>query len=215
MLLYHGTRASALPSIRSSGLRPRGRRRGNWKHSVESNPRAVYLTCAYLLHFAASATSRGDLLIIEIEVDALDRSRMAPDEDFLEQVTRQGQFPQAGRTMEARTRWFRKRASTVFQNYWELSLERLGTCCYHGVIPAEALTRWAIIPPNHSLVRASDPAINLQNYCIMGGYYRQLVHLVFGDPIDDTDLGIMESRSMYLRQLSRDGVTISARGEHQ
>ena len=213
--LYHGTRASALPSILADGLRPRAARRGNWKHSVESNPQAVYLTNAYPLYFAASAARQKDaaLLILELSGGALDLELMAPDEDFLEQATRGSpNFAAAGGDMKARTRWFRRRALRDFSHYWRDSLRHLGTCTCYGRVPAQAVTRYAVVPIRHPLVRASDPTITLMNYKIMGGYYRQLVRHIFGDPLDLEDLGVVRDRAAWLRGLDRAGIIVKTLG---
>lgn len=211
--LYHGTRAQRLPAILAYGLSPRRNHgaTGNWRHSVQSNPRAVYLTNAYPLYFAGSTIKDPDedLLILEVNVAMLDPHRLAPDEDFLEQVTRDNpDFAGVGAGMKARTRWFRHRALTGFAHHWRDSLAGLGTCAYFSTIPPTAITRWATIPINSPLVRASDPTINLMNYRIMGGYYRQLVRRIFGDDVVSENLGVMQGRMEQLTTLSREGVVV-------
>jgi len=186
--LYHGTHSGALPSIRAAGLRPRATRRGNWSHSVESNSRAVYLTDAYPLYFATHAASdRKDRkpMILEIAVDALNQSRLAPDEDFLEQGSRTLiEVGPRGVDMAERTRWFRRRALSDFSHLWRDSIAHLGTCAYYGTIPPEAITRWAIIPPRHKIIFMCDPIISLMNYKILGEYYRALTGRIFGHEFD-------------------------------
>lgn len=215
--LYHGTRAGALPSILAHGLRPRRDRgaAGNWKHSVESNSRAVYLTDAYALHFATNALGarREDLLVLEIDFRTLDPARLAPDEDFLEQATRgRPEHACAGATMKARTQWFRKRAHSDFSIYWLESLRGLGTCTYYGAIPPEAIHRWARLPCAHPLVRMSDPTITLMNYAIMGEYYRRLTQYIFGDPVPLEDAPHHNHDALrHVAALGRDGIVVDAR----
>ena len=209
--LYHGTRAGLRDDIIKMGLRPRWGRSGNWKHTVSSNSQAVYLTTSYPVHFALCAARRTeDLLILEIRADALDASCVAPDEDFLEQVSRKDpKFANIGKDMKSRTRWFRRRAFSSFAHHWEGSLRGLGTCCYYGNVPAGSITRCAVVPKKSPFIMASDPTITLMNYRIMGGYYRQLVRHIFGDPADLEDLGMMGARAEYLSGLSREGIAVT------
>src|SRR5713226_8459285 len=86
MKLYHGTTERYLNSILKIGISPRRRRKSNW--NVKSNPRAVYLTNVYALHFANAARASGEAaLILEIDTDDLNSTLLAPDEDYLEQVS--------------------------------------------------------------------------------------------------------------------------------
>ena len=94
MRLYHGTAERFLRPILSEGIKPRGRKKGNWKHTVESNPHAVYLTNAYPLHFAANvANEKEKLAVIEVDTSRLHLLDIVPDEDFMEQATRNGNGP--------------------------------------------------------------------------------------------------------------------------
>lgn len=208
-VMYHGTSAKALSSILTSGLRPRGRGRGNWDQ--RSHSRAVYLTTAYGLHFAAAAARRGDaFLILEVDCRHLDCSLLAPDEDFLEQSTRGSEdFCGCGSDLKSRTAWLKKRALSSFGHHWPDSIKGLGTCAYHAPISPRLVTRAAVVPRAHPLALASDPTITITNYSIMGGYYRQLMRVVFGDPIDFDDLGpVMIDRAPYLEDISREGVVV-------
>lgn len=209
MKLYHGTSAKHLPTILKHGLKPRGKKRGNWQHTVTSNPMAVYLTDAYPIHFAQAATRGKELLaILEIDIDCLDLSRMAPDEDCLEQATRSDPtFKHIGNNVKDRTMWFRKRALKQFGHTWKTSLELMGTCCYYGDIPPSAITRSVKMPYKHPLSMASDPVICIDNYRIMGGYYRNLVRYVFGDDVEEENTP--SSYASRLRELAnrREGLT--------
>jgi len=192
MLLYHGTTASRLEQILESGITPRGRRKGNWQHTVNSHPKAVYLTNAYALHYGKCSIKKNDerVLILEIDGDALDPNLFGPDEDFLEQATRKSPaFPEIhGLDMVHRTKWFRERLIREFQHAWETSLECLGNITYHDIIPRTAILRHAVIPVEDPLVMwACDPTITVLNYSIMGEYYRQLTRYVFEGNIEKKD----------------------------
>lgn len=179
--LYHGTSERHLATVLKDGVRPRGKARGNWQHTILSNRNAVYLTIAYPLHYALAA-SRGNerLAVLEINVHRLNPFAFTPDEDFLEQATRTDpEFAHAGGTMAARTKWFRRRLND-YSHHWELSLKGLGNCCYHGDIPAEAISRVALLNSGNVLL-FSDPTISLLNYRLLGPYYRSLARALFGD----------------------------------
>ena len=140
MKIYHGTREGILDFVMKKGIRPRKGRKGNWQHTINSNPKAVYLTVAYAIHYAQCAVGpRSDkLLILEIDTDLLDYDNLAPDEDFLEQATRDNpdfRHVHAWEDMGKRTRWFRHRAHSNFATYWEMSIAGLGNCAYYKTIP--------------------------------------------------------------------------------
>ena len=197
MKLYHGTSESAVTKILSQGfIKPRGKGRGNWKHTVDSNPDAIYLTDAYAIYFAGNAAKLDKnerLAVIEIDTEKLNPFWMAPDEDFLEQATRK----QAGenlaptnKPMKFRTRWYRKRLLN-FTPSWQLSLEHMGNCTYHNHIPTSAITRIAFIEPDAYArmiwMAGLDPMITIMNYRIMGLKYRNSIKQLFHDPITEED----------------------------
>lgn len=184
MRVYHGTSERYADKIIGEGLIPRGFQNGNWAHTVPSNNRAVYFTTAYGLHFAkncAKGTER--LAVFEFDLDMLDPELLAPDEDFLEQVTRQDpKFKKAGKGMKARTMWFRKRSLSDFRHHWSTSLHHMGTATYYGKVPPQALTRVSYVPHAHALAHMSDPSISPANYKLMGIYYKNLMRLTFLEP---------------------------------
>lgn len=73
-LLYHGTTARAVPKILEQGLRPRGRRRGNYAEALSSDDRTVYLTTVYGPAYACRAhpTWREKLAVVEIDFTHLE-----------------------------------------------------------------------------------------------------------------------------------------------
>lgn len=197
MKLYHGTSEKYAEDIIKYGLKPRGKKRSHWK-GTPSHPGAVYLTNAYAVYFAQAACNgrRDRLAIFEIEVGPAVLNLFAPDEDYLEQVTRRDPVwqKQAGTDMKKRTAWFKKRAFSHFSEEWENSLARLGTCSYFGPIFPGAITRVAFLPCDHDLVFQSDPTITLINYSIMGAFYRNLTRTIFGDlDLEEDPFGRSES----------------------
>lgn len=183
MKLYHGTSERYVESILRNGLTPRGNRKGNWAHTVTSNGRAVYLTVAYPLHFAKGCVQGNErLALFEVDTDFLPYDLLAPDEDFLEQATRDDPKSAGGlKDMKERTLWFRKRAFVEYKHHWRHSVEHMGTCTYYGRIAPQALRRVALVPNMHELSQMSDPSVGIANYKIMGAYYRNLTALAFGD----------------------------------
>lgn len=214
MKLYHGTTARHLENIQDRGLVPRYKKRGNWSKTVKSNPRAVYLTPGYGIHFAEAAcrSKKDDLLICEVDTDHLVDAFLAPDEDFLEQITRNDpSFATVPGTepwdMKKRTMWFRQRALEQWQHMWQASVEHGGTAAYYGDIPPFAITRYAIIPRSCQHIRfASDPVPGPRNWQFMGGYYKALTKHVFGDEVADDEVGNPTMKTVH--QLPRDGIRI-------
>jgi hypothetical protein len=196
MILYHGTAERHLPTILKHGLTPRGKAKGNWKHSVLSHPDAVYLTRAYGLHYAHMATDahKDDdrLVVLEIDTAKLDPWLLAPDEDWLEQVTRKDNakhLAPINRTMKYRTRWYRRNLMK-FASHWSSSLDGIGNCTYHGTVPPGAIARIAFVakPAFYDLVMAGyDPMISVANYRHVGGRYRNAMKRLFGAAVEDEE----------------------------
>lgn len=229
MKLYHGTSAARLPSILKDGIKPRGKGKGNWKHSVDGNPNVVYLTIAYALYFAWTATDIGkneDLLVLEIDTAKLFPFDLVPDEDFLEQATRKG--PGLGlapieKSMKYRTAWYRRRLRG-FSEYWKESVDGLGNCGYMGTIPPAAITRYAVISHERIaelVMSGMDPSISLLNYKLVGDKYRNWIKWAFGDPLDGLteeaqadiadpsfDRVRMAFDPAFMRQIPRDGIEV-------
>ncbi len=202
MKLYHGTSEAAAEAIWSDGFKPRGRRGGNWRHSVESHPDGVYFTNAYALYFAMAAVDDPRLktgedgvraAVIEIDTDLLrDTAMLVPDEDCLEQVNRgrTGDSLPAGYhkwTMKKRTIYWRKKMDGFcFSDAWKASLDALGNCCHLGPVPAGAISRVAFVDlkkASDACMMALDPTISLMNYRFVGKRYRALTKWIFGDPL--------------------------------
>ncbi len=189
MKLYHGTAARHLPDILANGLKPRGKGTGNWRHSVESCPDAVYLTNSYALHYAYSATKPGEpMVVLEVDTSKLNMWAFAPDEDWLEQVTRKdAALAPIDKPMKYRTRWYRRRLPQ-FAQFWRESLEGLGNCTYHGTIPPSAITRVATVDMQTYAdlvwVAGMDPTVSTLNYRICGPKYRNSMRRLFHDMVE-------------------------------
>ena len=69
----------------------------------------------------------------------LDKSLLLPDEDFIAQTRKI--TVAAGKSVHATIR----ANLEDFKDEWEASIEALGTCCYKGIVPPDALTRWCIL----------------------------------------------------------------------
>jgi hypothetical protein len=188
-----------LDAILREGIRPRGDDPGNWKHTVTSNPRCVYLTTTYPLYFAQMAgEGYGDVAIFEVDGARLQRNRLLPDEDFLQDATKddpkwQARFEIWGvKGMKARVMWFRREiyARNLGKGLALQSLERMGTCCHDGNVSRETLTRIALIPKDVSiaLIAYYDPLVCIMNYHTVGWLHQRGVALMFGDDPDTSDI---------------------------
>jgi len=221
MLLYHGTSEEVAKIALKEGLRPRSGSgvKSNWEHTIASNPDNVYLTHCYAPYFAMSASEEGERChpslrpmrwaILEIDTAKLDESCLLPDEDFLEQCTRNREedieaLGLEDTTMEERTQWFRDNLQS-FQSSWDDSITHLGNCCYRGEIPPEAITRVSFFdaasnPPMGMM--AMDPSITLLNHAICSEKYIALTKWMMGDDVQAQDFDsmltpeIMESEGM-------------------
>lgn len=199
--LYHGTNGQWLNHILETGLRPRGSKPGNWKDTVTSNPKCVYLTDSYAPYFAYNA-ARGQnpsCAVVEIDTDLVDHNNLFPDEDFLEQCSREAVNKVPG-TMKQRTMYYRRNqftynwpcevpGSNEITTWWKASLKYLGTCSHRGAIPASAITRavWWPRKDNLHMTMVWDPQISLMNQSFMGDRYRELTRKLFAGEFTTVD----------------------------
>jgi hypothetical protein len=200
-MLYHGTAARHLERIEREGLCPRAQTRvaSNWKHTVPSNPRAVYLTDAYPFHFAycASGNSHDKGLILEIDRGNLPPWLLCPDEDALEQGTRRVPPTEANGTapiewsMLKRTRFYRKIAP-FNSKLADASLEIMGTAAYYGCIPFQWVRRYVIIDWKQLdpsiYFSACDTMVSTINYRILASRHKALIRWFFNDPVEPIEL---------------------------
>ena len=169
----------------------------------------MYLTRSYAPYFAFNATPADEGVddskwgIVEVDTDWLEEWNLVPDEDYLEQGSRNMQLPpedeieysdfaglQLCETMEERTAWWRENLEG-FAHLWEKSIEGLGNCAYMDSIPSVAINRVAIYDPKTNpemTMLCLDPMITLMNYQICGNKYRGATDWFFGAKVDPMDL---------------------------
>jgi hypothetical protein len=186
--LLHGTSTAAIDAMLRDGILPRGKTgRDNYRHSVGSNPRSVYLSTCYALHFAYNAAGPGaDPVVVEVDVASLPEGAgkwhaLHADEDALEQANRGRDDLPADWNMKRRTTWYRQRAHM----YRAIdSLNVMGTCAYRGTIPAGAILRYCIVPRDRVMrliLAAFDPLICIDNFRIIGERHAQFHRWLMGD----------------------------------
>ena len=188
MLLYHGTSAVAARKAMTEGLKPRGSQSGNWTHTIESNPKAVYLTDIYAPYFAVNA-SEGEVAVLEVDTDMLDDTLLHPDEDWLEQNGRHTEDGVKG-NMHERTAYYRDHIAN-WQHHWSDSVSYLGTCSYMGIIPPKAITQvafWDWEKDMEMAMLVMDAMIMLMNHQIMAGKYRAITGWLMGKPVTPEDI---------------------------
>ena len=174
MKLYHGTSERNLEKLLKDGLAPRGEGITNWKE-YPSRPDMVYLTQAYALYFAISAsdTDTERCLIMEIDTTKLNQTKFFPDEDFLAQ--------EAGSLMMHE--FFR---DNIFDHKkrWKDSLLQLGNVAYRGKVHPYAFSRYCLFDAKvrpEIAMNALDPTISIMNYKFCGPKYRRLISWLFED----------------------------------
>ena len=211
MKLYHGTSEARVKQILSQGIKPRGAGgKHNWEHAdMPSHEEAVYLTVAYAPYFAFCATDpdaipKERLAVLEIDSNRLDQSRLCPDEDFLEQISRTGDRQEAAKLaiqwdyqavghpewadldMKTRTANYRALMHSEYGHTWNLSVKHLGNCAHMGTIPSSAITRYSLYDAlgTDSVFEITsclvEPTITTLNYQFMGDFYRLYTQWFFG-----------------------------------
>lgn len=197
--LYHGTTGGVACLALTEGLRPRGDTgaASNWDHTVSSNLDQVYLTASYAPYFAMTAQPKDTpaedqrWAILEIDLACIDTDELLPDEDFLEQGSRDVEMTWCDglgdcKTMKERTVWFRSNL-WLFQETWPDSIKHLGTASHFGAIPPEAISRVGIFTPTRDAApimhSVCDPMVSIMNYKFVGDRYRALTRWFVGDTI--------------------------------
>ncbi len=178
MRLVHGTTTRHLDQILKEGLRPRWSRESVWEN-CPSNPRMVYLSSAYALHYAmnsiGSIGEADDCLLVEVEVN---KQFLYPDEDFYAQAMFDcNQTCLIERTLASIPLIEFGLSDKRRRELAELSLLRMGNCCHMGTIHPRAIRRLAVIPRDklwRIVMGGFDPTITILNFAIMGDHYVRL-----------------------------------------
>ena len=203
MKAYHGTAERFLPKILAKGLKPRGKKKSQW--DVPSRPDMVYMSIGYPFYYALQASEEDErLLVLEIDLDCLEEPKLYPDEDFIAQaISRQEGLP----LMEVHNVVLE--ILEDYQHSWEKSLDGLGNCCYKGMIPPSAITRYCLfdtsVQPELTLWM-SDPSISILNFMFCKDKYVGLVEWAFGfrDLLPgDVGMELIPGRKEYLEKMSR------------
>jgi len=188
--LYHGTSYKNLNSILKNGIRPRGKRKGNWKE-YPSRPDMVYLTNAYAPFFAIQS-SKDKALILELDPAFLNQKSFYPDEDFIAQAI----ATQQNLSIEDVHCGIRENLED-YQHHAVDSLNGLGNICHKGTVPLSAISRYCVIDIKERadlVMSAIDPSISLMNYRFCGSRYRSIVSWIFGDR-PDFEVGFGDNRA--------------------
>lgn len=166
MRLYHGTSAANVAKILKEGIKPRGKKKGNWEEHP-SAPDRVYLTKAYAVYFACAATENGGKgAVIAVDVDP---AKLVADEDSLAQVDWADIPEMAGMSLAEKTRYWKKNAH-LYPAMAEWSLDNLGNAAHMGKIEPEEIE--AVVEFDIDKAWAvSDPTISIMNYKLLGGGY--------------------------------------------
>ena len=176
MKVYHGTSEKYLKSILKNGLIPRGEKDGNWKHSEEGHSEYNYLTSVYAGYFALSAIDdyeKERLMLIEVDLDKLDKKNFRPDEDFIAQSISQSELDKDLLDIN----------EEKYRHAWKLSLNHMGTMAYKGKIPKSAIVRIVLVKFHYLLYPITDPVISILNFKLMNGRYAAYTKILLGDKI--------------------------------
>jgi hypothetical protein len=183
--LYHGTSERKTKKALVEGLLPRGRRKGNWTHTVDSRNDAVYLTDIYGPYFAfcATDTERKDrCAIFEIETDNLNENQMLPDEDYMEQTFR-GRGGNAPAGMKARVEYYRE-ITIINRHMWKDSVKYLGTAAYLGRIEPQRITKLAYVDMEHPFImQGAEAMISLINHKLCWRRYDAITRFFMGETV--------------------------------
>ncbi len=173
MKLYHGTSSDHLDSILKHGLQPRGQKKGNWKE-FPSRPDMVYLTTTFAPYFATM--SGGNPLIVEIDLEQLDKCFLYPDEDYISALCKAAKQKISHETIRQKLwRW---------QQKWTESVEMMGNCCYKGTIPPSAFTRY--VKWDHQKLSGlsamiAKQTVNVSEHLLLKPFRIGLIAWFFGD----------------------------------
>lgn len=177
MILYHGTSERHAASIIKEGLS--GRKYTKMASNFTEHPsheEMVYLSNCYAPYFAGNTSQDGRWALIEVDVT---EENLLPDEDFLEQASRQQRTLKG--SLRERTQAFKK----DLRGYDHLaldSLKHLGTVAHDGRILPSEIRRAVLFDSSknaYMALMALDPCISLINHRILGSHYETLTRWFF------------------------------------
>ena len=166
LVLYHGTSTKYLDKILKEGIKPRGNKNGNWKHSVKSKKDLVYLTDTYAPYFANAATKKPyKPVIIKLEINTKD-FELYPDEDFICQSIIKTNNNK-GLSLNELTEIIDPK---MYPEQWKKSLKYFGNISTN-YIPKECIKSYCI-GDFMEFLRIQDPVITILNHIIMSKAYK-------------------------------------------
>lgn len=197
--LYHGTSSIHLDSILRDGLKPRGRKKGNWE-SYPSRSDMVYLSSAYAPYFAINSCKKGEkALILEINTSKLEVSNLYPDEDFIVQAIAMNEK----QDLDDIHNDIRDTIEN-YQHHYLDSLGGLGNVSHMGKVPSGAISRYILLDYDKRSdlgMMVLDPCISLLNFKFCGNRYRSIISWLFNDR-KDFEIGIGDNET-YIELLER------------
>ncbi|MFW6024986.1 MAG: hypothetical protein ACOCRX_01460 [Candidatus Woesearchaeota archaeon] len=140
MNIYHGTNAKFLSSVLTQGIIPREKTNGNWDNAI-SKEGHTYLTITFPFVFSFNTIKNNNekQIIIEIDFDRLNKSKLFPDEDFIWHILHLNDDEEEADIEKA------KELVEYNQNLWKESLYNIGNVSYKGTILPNLIKRIAII----------------------------------------------------------------------
>lgn len=181
MKIYHGTSSKYLGKILKEGLKPRLDRSGNWE-KFPSIKDFVYLTVAYPFYFANAAIEEDteSMLVLEIDLDKLDKNEIYPDEDVIAQSIQHNNKDNI--SIDAIQEYVKQYIGN-FKEHWEESIRLIGNCAYNGIIPLDAISRYALVKTSRLIILdpVISPSISIMNYRFKGKFYRDFISWIFGE----------------------------------
>ena len=153
---------------------------------VDFNPDMAYLTTTYALYFAYMTTNfetESQIAIIEIDTDKLDKRKVYPYENFICDIVRRQNADFQPEEKNKKLHKYIRNNLEKYRGNWTESLKILGTVGYKGIIPPNAITRYAVfdLAKNSGVLALSmmDPIICATNYALFGKFYRQFIAWLF------------------------------------
>ena len=190
-ILYHGTDEPSAIKALQNGFLPRKDKRGNFDE-FPSNQDAVYLTNCYAPYFAAVASIKSNkrMAIVEIKVSEEMLTNFSPDEDYLEQSSRESQWGYSKSEISTRTKSFQTQMRAL-SSQWPDSLRGLGTVAHFGPIPSAQITQIALMDSKKFewiVSYAGQLPICTLLHKTVSPHQRNLTRWIFGEKVTNRDV---------------------------